>query len=161
MVERIDEDKAGQIANRVRDRFPGYFPCFKQAFTQEYPLGPDFIPQAGRTYFLVLHNGRCEALCAVTFQLNGDSSQAAISHARLFPRQEEDGSAGGWWYLREVIYNEILRAGVTVVKARLESKGGRKSFQDLEKLYPAAVKVEPNGLSARVNVEKFCKVQER
>ena len=134
--------------------FTEYRPTFNDGQRVEYPPDVDFIPQDGRTYYQVDHNGRPEALVAVIFSRKDTASETAISLGRILPKDNK--AAPGWWYIREVICNECPSRAVNIVIARLESNGGRNSFKCLEEKYPAAVEVT-NKSSAKVYVEKLCR----
>ncbi len=157
MVRAISDSMARELASQVRDSFPDYFRSkFKDGFRPEYKCNPnDFTPQGQRTYYQGNCNARPEGLVAITFSLNNNPSETAISLGRLLPKHKK--AAPGWWYLREVICNEFPPRAVRIVKARLESPGGRKSFKCLEERYPSAVSVTDDELSATVKVETLCR----
>ena len=147
MVNRIEGNEAANYGEQLRSAFPN----FKTAFGPEYSANPwVFVPQE-REYYVVHNRNRPEALFAVTFNLNNKANEAAISFARLVLKDKY--SAEGWWYVLDVVNRAIRPRGVKFVRARLETKGSKKTFTDLQAKFPNAVSID--GSLGTIDVEKL------
>ncbi len=109
-----------QVTLRLRD-----------AFCSEYEKTPmHFSPltQDKRTYFLVYHTNRPEALFGINFRSSENSDKINISSfARIIDK--DSTSLAGWHYLEAIIETDLLPRGAKRIMSLLMTKGSIKAFK--------------------------------
>ncbi len=116
---------------------------FKCAFQDECRNENEYIalPTYKRTYYLVYHYNRLEALFGINFNKNQNPvvSYSISSFARIIEKDKD--AAPGCWYLKEIIEKVLLptchKEEVNIISARLKCRGGKKAFEELAEITSA------------------------
>jgi len=102
----------------------------RDAFSSEYEKNlMHFFPltQDKRTYFLVYHINRPEALFGINFRSSEKSCHANISSfARIIDK--DSTSLAGWQYLEAIIETDLLPRGGEIIVSLLMTKGSVNAF---------------------------------
>src|SRR5207249_3876097 len=90
------------------------------------------LPSEERTYYVVYHGRRREALFGIRFRPGGDPGHAIISSVARIIAEDED-TASGCWYFMAIVEQVLVPNGVRRVAANVrDSDGGRKMFHECE-----------------------------
>lgn len=161
MVKKLSKEKTADLLKELRTSMSVKFiEKFKEAFQAECRNANEYItlPTRERTYYLVFHLCRPEALFGINFNSKQDpvESYSISSFARII--EKDINTAPGWWYLKEIIEKVLLptcyKGEVKRVCARIESVGGKKTFEDLKKSSPTDYTIVVGGNSGTVEVKK-------
>lgn len=159
MVKKLSTKKTTEMLKELRTSMSERFlQKFKEAFQEECRNANKYIalPTSQRTYYLVFHIYRPEALFGINFNKN---QTPAISYSiSSFARTIENdiNTAHGWWYLKEIIEKILLPEcriqKVRNVSAYLTSTGGEKAFEDLKMRTPADYTIVVKDNSGKIEV---------
>lgn len=109
-----------QATLRLRDAFDSEY--------EKYPTHFTPLTQDKRTYFLVYHRNRPEALFGINFRSSENSDTINISSfARIIDK--DSTSLAGWQYLEAIIESDLLPSGAKRIVSLLMTKGSVNAFK--------------------------------
>jgi len=167
LVKKLSQPETEKLLNKLRVSMSCKFLTeFKVAFSSESECKNInkyiALPPDKRTYYLVYHKGRAEALFGIDFTIRtnwGIKFHTIPSFARIIEKDQD--AAEGWWYLKEMIEQRLRsrcrRERVKIISARLKTKGGKKVFNELfcelKKRTPVDYTIVVEGDSGRIETK--------
>jgi hypothetical protein len=128
---------------------------FKDAFQDELsnnPLQFAALPPRKRSYYLVNHDGRAEALCGIDYRRGSDTVKIS-SFARLIAKDR--ATAQGWQYLHAIIEQVLLPSRrIAAAFASIDTPGGAKVFAALKSRHGTGYTIVIRGRFAHIILKR-------